>query len=176
MKGAHKSISGGRLYLAGITGVLLLTALDQLTKYLAVVKIRPAGTIWLIRDILCLEYIENRGMAFGMLEGKLAFFIILCLVFLSAMIYVYVRMPKTREYLPLAGVMALVASGALGNLIDRVLRGFVVEFIYVSVIDFPIFNMADIYVVCGGILLVILVCFGYKDEDFEFLRFSGKKK
>ena len=72
MKGAHKSISGGRLYLAGITGVLLLTALDQLTKYLAVVKIRPAGTIWLIRDILCLEYIENRGMAFGMLEGKLA--------------------------------------------------------------------------------------------------------
>ena len=175
MKGAHKSISGGRLYLAGAAGVLLLTLLDQITKYLAVMKLRPAGTVWLIPDILCLHYLENRGMAFGVLEGKLAFFIILCLVFLSAMVVVFVRMPKTAAYLPLAGILALIASGALGNLIDRVLRGYVVDFIYVSAIDFPIFNVADIYVVCGGILLVIVVCFGYEDEDFEFMEFPKKK-
>ena len=62
-------------------------------------------------------------------------------------------------------------SGALGNFIDRVCRGYVVDFIYFSLIDFPVFNIADMYVVCSGILLVMLVCFRYKnDEDYDFLR------
>ena len=64
-----------------------------------------------------------------------------------------------------------MVSGALGNFIDRVFRKYVVDFIYFSLIDFPVFHMADIYVVCSGILLVILVCFKYKnDEDYHFLR------
>ena len=64
-----------------------------------------------------------------------------------------------------------MVSGALGNFIDRVFRKYVVDFIYFSLIDSPVFNMSDIYVVCSGILLVILVCFKYKnDEDYHFLR------
>ena len=60
-------------------------------------------------------------------------------------------------------------GGAAGNFIDRIVRGYVVDFIYFSLIDFPVFNLADIYVVCGGIALVLLVVFRYKDEDFDFL-------
>ena len=64
-----------------------------------------------------------------------------------------------------------MVSGALGNFIDRVCRGYVVDFIYFSLIDFPVFNIADMYVVCSGILLVMLVCFRYKnDKDYDFLR------
>lgn len=74
-------------------------------------------------------------------------------------------------------VCVLMLSGALGNMIDRVFRGYVIDFIYFSLIDFPVFNMADIYVVCGGILLVIFVFFKYKKEDdFDFLSFRKKEK
>ena len=67
--------------------------------------------------------------------------------------------------------MIILTAGAIGNFIDRLTRGYVVDFFYFSLIDFPVFNIADMYVVCSGILLVILVCFRYKnDEDYDFLR------
>ena len=72
-------------------------------------------------------------------------------------------------------MLYVLVSGALGNFIDRIFRGYVVDFIYVSLIDFPVFNLADVYVVCGGILLLLLVCFYYKDDDdFAFLK-PGKR-
>ena len=71
---------------------------------------------------------------------------------------------------------AVLFGGAAGNFIDRLFRGYVVDFIYFSLIDFPVFNIADIYVVCGGIVLVFLVVFKYKDEDFEFLSLKIKDK
>lgn len=71
---------------------------------------------------------------------------------------------------PLICTALVLAAGAVGNLIDRVFRGYVIDFIYFSLIDFPVFNVADIYVVCSGIFLVFCVCFKYKDEnDFRFL-------
>ena len=110
-------------------------------------------------------------MAFGLFEGKIPVFVILCLLFFCLFVYVYARIPRTRYYLPLAVTSVIMVSGALGNFIDRVFRGYVVDFIYFSLIDFPVFNMADIYVVCSGILLVLLVCFKYRnDEDYDFLR------
>lgn len=64
-----------------------------------------------------------------------------------------------------------MVSGAVGNCIDRVFRGYVVDFVYFSLINFPVFNVADIFVVCSGISLVLLVCFKYKDDnDYQFLR------
>ena len=67
----------------------------------------------------------------------------------------------------------ILFSGALGNFIDRTFYGYVTDFIYFSLIDFPVFNIADIYVVCGGILLAVLVIFRYKDEDFYFINHKG---
>ncbi len=127
--------------------------------------------ISLIPGVLQLRYLENRGMAFGLFEGKIPVFVILCLLFFGVFIYVYARIPTNRYYLPLSVTALVMVSGALGNFIDRVCRGYVVDFIYFSLIDFPVFNIADMYVVCSGILLVMLVCFRYKnDEDYDFLR------
>lgn len=164
-----KPISAVWCAAAGIFSVLILTLLDQYTKLLALTHLRQKPGIPLIQGVLELKYLENRGIAFGMFQGKVAVFVVLCLVFLAAALYVFIRMPKEKYFLPLMLITFLIVAGALGNFIDRLFRGFVVDFIYFSLIDFPIFNVADIYVVCGGILLVLFVCLKYKEEDFAFL-------
>ena len=159
------------LRITGCIIILLLTILDQGSKSLVLAQLKDQPDISLIPGVLQLRYLENRGMAFGLFEGKIPVFVILCLLFFGVFIYVYARIPKNRYYLPLSVTALVMVSGALGNFIDRVCRGYVVDFIYFSLIDFPVFNIADMYVVCSGILLVMLVCFRYKnDEDYDFLR------
>ena len=158
-------------WLKGCAIIFILTFLDQGSKYLVLTRLKNSPDILLIPGVLQLHYLENRGMAFGLFEGKIPVFVILCVLFFCVFFYVYARIPRTGYYLPLTITSLIMVSGALGNFIDRVFRKYVVDFIYFSLIDFPVFNMADIYVVCSGILLVILVCFKYKnDEDYHFLR------
>lgn len=158
-------------WLKGCTIIFILTFLDQGSKYFVLTRLKNTPDIILIPGVLQLHYLENRGMAFGLFEGKIPVFVILCVLFFCVFFYVYARIPRTGYYLPLTITSLIMVSGALGNFIDRVFRKYVVDFIYFSLIDFPVFNIADIYVVCSGILLVILVCFKYKnDEDYHFLR------
>ena len=158
-------------WLKGCTIIFILTFLYQGSKYFVLTRLKNTPDIILIPGVLQLHYLENRGMAFGLFEGKIPVFVILCVLFFCVFFYVYARIPRTGYYLPLTITSLIMVSGALGNFIDRVFRKYVVDFIYFSLIDFPVFNMADIYVVCSGILLVILVCFKYKnDEDYHFLR------
>ena len=165
----QKSLSTGLCALAGILSVLLLTFLDQYTKFLAQTRLAGQPPCVLIKGVLELKYLENTGIAFGLLEGKRVFFLLICLLFFALGIYLFIKIPKEKYYLPLLMILFLMLSGAVGNFIDRVWRGYVVDFIYFSLIDFPIFNFADIYVVCGSIFLVIVVYLKYKDEDFAFL-------
>jgi signal peptidase II len=157
--------------LAGIclisTGILLF--LDQMTKHLAREYLAGQPAKVMLPGVLELRHLENRGVAFGMFEGKTGLFLILCLLFFAAAVYVFVRLPGKADYLPLYALLSLMAAGAAGNFVDRAMKGSVTDFIYFSLIDFPIFNLADIYVVSSGILLVILIIFKYKDEDFAFL-------
>lgn len=164
-----KPLSKGICALTGILSVLLLTFLDQYTKFLTSVHLAGKPSIVLLPGVLELKYLENTGMAFGLLEGKKVFFLIMCLLFFVLGFYLFLRIPKERYYLPLLLILFLMLSGALGNFIDRAWRGYVVDFIYFCLIDFPIFNLADIYVVCGSILLVMVVCLKYQDDDFLFL-------
>lgn len=154
--------------------ILLLILLDQLAKYEVLLHLKNHSNISLIPGVLELSYVENRGMAFGMLEGKQFLFVGMCVLFCAALVWMFVRIPKSRYYLPLLLTGAVLFGGAAGNFIDRLFRGYVVDFIYFSLIDFPVFNLADIYVVCGGIVLVLLVIFKYKDEDFDFLTGNSK--
>ena len=154
---------------------LILIFLDQITKYEALLHLKGQDSVSLIPGVLEFSYVENKGMAFGMLEGRQILFIGMCILFCSVLIWVFVRIPKNFYYLPLMFTGAVLFGGAVGNLADRLLRGYVVDFIYFSLIDFPVFNLADIYVVCGGIILVVLVIFKYKDdEDFTFLSRNSK--
>lgn len=158
-----------------VIGVLALTWLDQWTKALAVEHLKDNASIVLLPGIFELQYLENTGAAFGILNNQLWFFYIVTIVMSSVIIWVYFKLPKTRYYLPVHMILIFLVAGALGNFIDRVSNHYVIDFFYFSLINFPIFNVADIYVTVGVALLCVLILFIYKEEDFEFL-FQKKMK
>ncbi len=165
----HQKISTVRCLAVDLFLVLFLVIADQAAKKLAYVYLKNQPSVSLIPGVLELHYLypENRGIAFGMFQGSVLFFAVVSILFLLVLIYAWMRIPKERFYLPLLTIAAVLASGALGNFIDRFFRGYVIDFIYFSLIDFPVFNVADIYVTVAAFAMIILGLFYYKEEDYN---------
>ena len=161
-------------YIKAIIGVVFLVILDQITKWLAVKYLMPGGPKVLIENVFELRYLENRGMAFGMMQNQKVFFVIMTLIIVAALVVFYAKVPDTKRMLPMRILAVCIMAGALGNFIDRVRQSYVVDFFYFKLIDFPIFNVADIYVTVSAIVFLVLVLFYYKEDDYAFL--SRKKK
>lgn len=165
-----------RFIIFDIVLAIILVALDQLTKYLAVVHLKDKMAIPLIKDVFELKYLENRGAAFGIMQNQTYFFIFISIVVIVVLSYLIYKLPEHKKYNILHITFVLILSGAIGNnLFDRVQLNYVVDFLYFKLIDFPIFNVADTYVSCATVLLCILLLFYYKDNDLEFLSFKEKK-
>ncbi|MDO4287962.1 MAG: signal peptidase II [Eubacterium sp.] len=130
-------------------------AVDQFSKYLAVVFLSPVSTVPIVPHVFHLTYVENNGAAFSMLSGKQTFLIIITAAFILALIYILWVMPKKRRYYDINFALSLIISGAIGNLIDRIRLNYVIDFFDVRLIGFAIFNIADIFVVAGCLLAVI---------------------
>lgn len=162
------------LLIADLAAMILLTWFDQLTKNLAVFYLKGQPSVPILKDILVLQYLENKGAAFGMLQNQKIFFVFIEVLILLVIGFVLIRMPALKKYNLMHVILVLVASGAIGNMIDRVVQDYVVDFIYFVLIDFPIFNVADIYVTCATVIFVIVVLFYYKEEDFAFLSVKQK--
>ncbi len=152
---------------------LLLIALDLWTKTLAQNSLCGKEPIELIPGALELYYLQNTGAAFSLLENAQWLFILIAAIVTVLIGAVLVRIPKTRRFLPLSVSLLFISSGAVGNLVDRIRLGYVRDFIYISLINFPVFNVADMYVTIATAALVLLVLFYYKDEDFAFLHAKG---
>lgn len=153
----------------------LLVAIDQYTKYVAVMKLKNQPAFNIINGILEFNYLENRGAAFGMLQNQKVFFVFVAVIFLCVIAYVLVKAPNEKKYFKLHILLVMIAGGAIGNLIDRLRLDYVVDFIYIVLINFPIFNVADMYVTFSTALLIIQVLFVYKENDFNFLSFNQKR-
>lgn len=162
-------------YLIDILLVIVLVAIDQFTKYLAVVSLKDKSAYSIINGVLEFNYLENKGAAFGMLQNQKMFFIFVAIVFVGVITFVLIKAPNEPKYTKLHILLVMICSGAIGNLIDRIRLDYVVDFIYFSLINFPIFNVADIYVTVSTILLIICILFVYKDHDFYFLNFKEQK-
>jgi signal peptidase II len=162
--------------IAGIAAVAVLVFIDQYTKQLAVKKLAGGVSFPIIKDVLEFYFVKNQGAAWGILSGKKIVFIIITVVVMIMISYMYIKTPKTRKYAFMVITEITLFSGALGNFIDRIELSYVRDFIYFKLIDFPVFNIADIYVVLSAIALCILVMFVYKDEDFAFLKINKKVK
>lgn len=160
--------SGRHLFLL-LVATLLLTALDQWTKHLAVRFLKGKNPVILIKGVFELTYLENRGAAFGLFQNQRIPFLVLTMFVMAGILYVYVKIPKRGRFLPVRLISAGLLSGAAGNMLDRLFHGYVVDFFYFSLIDFPVFNVADIYVTVSMAILVILWIFYYKEEEFDFL-------
>ncbi len=164
------------MILTGILLFALLVALDQYSKIIAAASLKGTTPFVLIRGVLELRYLENHGAAFGIMQNGRIFFTAVAVIVLALIVIVLRKAPTERRFLPFRICLIFLAAGAVGNLIDRVRFGYVRDFIYFSLINFPIFNVADIYVTVCTFLLVILLVFVYKDEELTFLNFSASRK
>lgn len=147
--------------------VLLLILLDQLTKAIADTALADVSSVVLINDFLSFQLVYNRGAAFGMLDGGRILFIIITVFICLFLELFYIRIPDTKRYIPLKICCIGIFAGAVGNFIDRVKQGYVVDFIACDFgsYSFPRFNIADIYISVTGILLIFLLIFYYKDDE-----------
>ena len=146
---------------------LVLLALDQGTKYLAVTHLKDRSSVKIWPGVFELQYLENRGAAFGiLLDGKL-FFVFAAIVMLTVIAFILVKSRKGKKYSTWHILLTFIGAGAIGNMIDRLRLDYVVDFFYISLIDFPIFNVADCYVVVSAVVLAILIGFVYQESDLE---------
>ena len=150
--------------------ILILIFLDQITKIGAIAFLKDKADIIILKNVLQLHYLENTGAAFSLLEGKQVLFALITPILVIILMYTLVKMPKLNKYMPLNFIIVFLVAGAFGNYIDRIMNQYVVDFIYFSLINFPVFNVADCYVTVSVILLFILIMFYYKDEDLEDLK------
>lgn len=162
--------TGKKHYIIALIAVLAAVLLDQVTKYLAVLYLKDQPAKVIIDGVFELRYLENRGAAFGMMQNMQLFFIVGAAAVCIIVIYLYSRMPRTARYFPLRACAVLLCAGAVGNMIDRIRLSYVIDFFYFRLIDFPIFNVADCYVVVACVIFAVLILFYYReDDDFNFL-------
>jgi signal peptidase II len=157
---------------------IILIAFDQVSKLWIKTNLIDGKEIMILPGILKLSYHQNSGAVWGIMGGKVSFLRIFTMIILALIIYLYFKIPKDKKYNALKVITVFIMAGAVGNLIDRIYLGYVVDFIYFYIIDFPLFNFADSYLTVSSALLLILAIFYYKDSDFAFLDqlFRKKKK
>lgn len=146
---------------------LLLVGIDQLTKWLAVTFVKPEGSIPVLKfgdtEWINFTYCENTGMSFSLLEGQ-RFILIAVPIILIALVEWYIFSGRAKDK-KMIFALACLAGGGLGNLIDRVFLGYVVDFIDFRIINFAIFNFADICAVLGGIAFAIMIILEENKEE-----------
>lgn len=176
-KKARKKINVRKICILTVDILLIavMIALDQFTKYLAVIRLKNKLAYPIINGVLEFNYLENRGAAFGMLQNQRVFFIFVEVIVLGVIAYILYKAPSSKKYVRLHLLLSLIAAGAIGNMIDRIRFDYVVDFIYIVIINFPIFNLADMYVTFSTALLVISLLFYYKESDLYFISLKQKK-
>ena len=135
------------LFVAGIV------AADQVTKYLTVLYIPSLGVQPLIPGLLQISYVQNTGAAFSSFEGQQWLFALIFVVFTGLIFYEYFKKPMGFTTFE-RWCIAAIYGGGLGNMIDRVRLGYVVDMIETTFMDFPVFNVADCFITCGCVLLM----------------------
>ena len=139
-----------------------VVALDQYTKYLTVAHIAQYADVPFIPGCLGFTFVKNTGAAFSSFEGQQWLFALIFAVFTVAILWEYFKKPMPFTTLE-RFCIAAIYGGGLGNMIDRVRLGYVVDMIETKFMDFPVFNVADCFICCGCVLLLISLMFWNKD-------------
>lgn len=162
----RKKISAKNWIGAGVM-VLILAGLDQWVKWLAVLYLKDKAPFVVIEGVFEFFYLENRGAAFGIFQNQRWIFLILTALIMVGLVWLYGRISAVKRYVPLRICIVASFAGAIGNMIDRIKNGYVVDFLYFKLIDFPVFNIADIYVTLSVILAMVLFLFYYNEEEIQ---------
>ena len=138
--------------LISLSAIAVLTAADQIIKHFVLLYLKPVGSVSVINGFLEWNYVENTGAAFGSFSGNTTLLSVITAVIILAGIAAILLKKIKNKYLLITAT--IIIAGGLGNLIDRIFRGYVIDFIKVLFIDFPVFNFADILVTCGSFMLI----------------------
>ena len=152
--------------------LLLLIGIDQLIK-MVVANSLYDHPISIINGVLEFRYSENTGAAWSLFSNKTLYLILFTSIVLVILLCVLFS-GKIRKKLPVISLL-LIISGGIGNLIDRIFRGYVIDFIYFKIIEYPIFNIADSFVCVGAVLLLIYVIFFYKEPKKKQVEMHGEE-
>ena len=163
-----KSTKQSKIFL-GMISCLLFIFFDQLTKWFAVQFLKGSPDIVLIPRILELHYLENVGVAFGALKNRQWIPILFAMIITILFSLFYCRIPREKRFLPLRISVIGIIAGAVGNMIDRIWHGSVIDFIYAVFIDFPVFNIAYCYIVISIIIMAIFMLFVYSEEELKHI-------
>ena len=144
-----EKVKQGMILLIWIVGLVFA---DQYVKGWTIEHLKGQANIVLWPGVFELSYVENRGAAFGMLQGQRTLFAVITIVVILGLIYVYFRLLPERKFRLTRYCCIGVIAGAIGNLIDRICLSYVVDLFYFKLIDFPVFNVADCYVVVAAFL------------------------
>lgn len=155
--------------------ILVLFLADQYTKQLAVDMLKNRPAYVLIDGVLELQYLENRGSAFGMLQNQKFFILFVGVVFMLVILFFLLKLPEKKKYNIVHILLSVIVAGGLGNMVDRIRLDYVIDFISFVLIHYPIFNVADCYIVVATVLLFLLFLFVYKEQDLEFLNFKQNR-
>ena len=131
----------------------LIVVADQVTKYLVLTHIPLYGAVDVLPGVMGLTYVQNYGAAWSSFQGMRWLFVIILVLFVVAAVWEY-----KKKYMPFTTLerwcIAAICGGGIGNMIDRVRMGYVVDMIHTEFMDFPVFNVADCFITCGAILLI----------------------
>lgn len=144
---------------------LAIIIVDQLLKFLVTSGMNVGDTAFSLLNIFDITYVQNRGAAFSLLSGKLSLLSIVSILFCIGVVVYWIKKEPTHPLLCTSLVM--IFAGAFGNGIDRVFRGFVVDFIQPTFINFPTFNAADIGITVGAALMVMYVILFDREDKSE---------
>lgn len=147
--------------------VAVLVLLDQRLKTFAAEQVKGSAGSSLIPGVLGLEYVENHGMAFGLLQNARIFFIVLTVLVLGVFVLAYLMIPEKKRFFPLSAGLVFMTAGAIGNFIDRLRLGYVIDYLKLEFMSFPVFNLADCFLTWTAVLMAILLVFFYKQEDLD---------
>lgn len=142
--------------------IILSVILDQVTKWLAVTKLKPIDTYPIIEDVFHLTYRTNTGAAFSMLKDKTNFLAVMSIIIIVVLALYLITLMRQGKVNLLQVSIAMILGGAVGNMIDRVRLGYVIDFFDFRLIDFAVFNVADSFMVVGTILFGIAIFFFYE--------------
>lgn len=151
--------------------IIVTVFLDQLTKYLTVLHLKPIDTLPIIEDVLHLTYVENTGAAFGMMkDARWVFMVTSTVAIIGILGYMIRRVYIKKEKMPWmeALSLSLIVGGGIGNMIDRTMLGYVVDMIDCRFINFAVFNVADSFVCIGaGLMILYLIILTVKEYKAE---------
>ncbi len=179
-----------------VVWVIVLVLLDRFTKLLAASYLQGKSDFVIIPGVFVLRYLRNDSAAFSLdpitlldkifhfeifandpiafLNAKMIFFILMTIIVIILLCLLYLKIPNTRHFRFMNWILVAFIAGAIGNCIDRSIYHYVIDFFYFELIDFPVFNVADIYVTVSAFATVILCLFYYKEADYEVI-FPAKK-